>query len=193
MTMQGEATRITLLVTQTLERLGIPYAIGGSLASSVHGVMRSTLDVDIVADMRLEHIQPLVAALSREFYADDEMMRDAIERRSSFNLIHYETAFKVDIFIRKSRAFDQMQLERRQPSVIATDPEQSVYVTSPEDVILSKLEWYRMGGEVSDRQWRDILGVLKTRAGELDLDYLRRWARELNVADLLERAWKQSA
>lgn len=192
MTMQGEATRITLLVTQTLERLGIPYAIGGSLASSVHGVMRSTLDVDIVADMRLEHIQPLVAALSREFYADDEMMRDAIERRSSFNLIHYETAFKVDIFIRKSRAFDQMQLERRQPSVIATDPEQSVYVTSPEDVILSKLEWYRMGGEVSDRQWRDILGVLKTRAGELDLDYLRRWARELNVADLLERAWKQS-
>lgn len=190
--MQGEATRITLLVTQTLERLGIPYAIGGSLASSVHGVMRSTLDVDIVADMRLEHIQPLVAALSREFYADDEMMRDAIERRSSFNLIHYETAFKVDIFIRKSRAFDQMQLERRQPSVIATDPEQSVYVTSPEDVILSKLEWYRMGGEVSDRQWRDILGVLKTRAGELDLDYLRRWARELNVADLLERAWKQS-
>lgn len=192
MTMQGEATRITLLVTQTLERLGIPYAIGGSLAGSVHGVMRSTLDVDIVADMRLEHIQPLVAALSREFYADDEMMRDAIERRSSFNLIHYETAFKVDIFIRKSRAFDQMQLERRQPSVIATDPEQSVYVTSPEDVILSKLEWYRMGGEVSDRQWRDILGVLKTRAGELDLDYLRRWARELNVADLLERAWKQS-
>jgi len=188
MTMQNEATRITLLVTRTLEQIGIPYAVGGSLASSLHGVMRSTLDVDIVADMTLEHIPPLVAALSKEFYADDEMMRDAIEHHSSFNLIHYETAFKVDIFIRKARPFDQMQLERRETSIIATDPEQSVYVVSPEDIILAKLEWYRLGGEVSDRQWRDILGVLKTRAGELDLSYLRKWANELNVSDLLERA-----
>lgn len=192
MTVQGESTRITLLVAQTLEQIGIPYAVGGSLASSLHGVMRSTLDVDIVADMRPEHIQPLVAALSKEFYADDEMMRDAIEHRSSFNLVHYETAFKVDIFIRKLRAFDKVQLERRQQAVIATDPEQSVYVVSPEDIILAKLEWYRMGGEVSERQWRDVLGVLKTRAGELDLDYLRKWAKELKVTDLLERALKES-
>ena len=192
MTVQGEATRITLLVTQTLERLGIPYAVGGSLASSLHGVMRSTLDVDIVADVQPEHIQPLVEALSKEFYADDEMMRDAIQHQSSFNLIHYETAFKVDIFIRKSRAFDQMQLNRRRLSVIASNPEESVYVTSPEDTILAKLEWYRMGGEVSDRQWRDILGILKTRAGELDLEYLRKWAAELRVSDLLERALKES-
>lgn len=190
--MQSESTRLTLLVAQTLEQLGVAYAVGGSLASSLHGMMRSTLDVDIVADMRLEHIPPLVAALSKEFYADDEMMRDAIEHRSSFNLIHYETAFKVDIFIRKLRAFDQMQLERRRTSVIATDPEQSVYIVSPEDIILAKLEWYRMGGEVSDRQWRDILGVLKTRAGELDLDYLRKWAGELKVSDLLERALRES-
>jgi hypothetical protein len=189
---QGDSTSVTLLVTQTFERLGIRYAVGGSLASSLHGVMRSTLDVDIVADMRLEHIQPLVAALSKEFYIDDEMIKDAIEHQSSFNLIHYETAFKVDVFIRKSRAFDEMQLERRRRSVITTDPEQSVYVTSPEDVILSKLEWYRMGGEVSDRQWRDILGVLKTRAGELDLGFLRKWAQDLKVSDLLERALKES-
>ena len=190
--MQGDATRVTLLVTQTLEQFGIPYAVAGSLASSLHGVMRSTLDVDIVADMGIEHIQPLVAALSKEFYADDEMMKDALQHQSSFNLIHYETAFKVDIFIRKSRAFDQMQLERRRPSIIATDPEQSLYVTSAEDVILSKLEWYRMGGDVSDRQWRDVLGVLKTRAGELDIAYLRKWAKELQVSDLLERALTQS-
>ncbi len=94
--MQSESTRLTLLVAQTLEQLGVAYAVGGSLASSLHGVMRSTLDVDIVADMRLEHIQPLAAALLKEFYAEDEMMRDAIEHHSSFNLIHYETAFKVD-------------------------------------------------------------------------------------------------
>jgi hypothetical protein len=191
--MQGDTSHVTLLVTQTLERLNVIYAVGGSLASSLHGVMRSTLDVDIVADMRLEHIQPLVAALSKEFYADDEMMRDAIEQHSSFNLIHYETAFKVDIFIRKLRPFDQMQLERRRISVITTDPEQSVYVTSPEDTILAKLEWYRLGGEVSERQWRDILGILKTRAGELDLDYLYQWATALKVSDLLERVLKDAA
>jgi hypothetical protein len=190
--MQGEATRITLLVTQTLEHIGIPYAVGGSFASSLHGVMRSTLDVDIVADMRVEHIQPLVSALSQEFYADDEMMKDAIAHHSSFNLIHYETSFKVDIFIQKMRAFDRMQLERRRSSVITTDPEESIYVTSPEDTILAKLEWYRMGSEVSDRQWRDILGMLKTRAGELDLDYLRKWANELKVPDLLDRALKET-
>ena len=189
--MQNDATRITLLVTQTLEQIGIPYAVGGSFASSLHGVMRSTLDVDIVADMQIEHVQPLVAALSKEFYADDEMMKGAIEHQSSFNLIHYETSFKVDIFIRKSRGFDEMQLQRRKPSIIATDPEESIYVTSPEDTILAKLEWYRMGGEVSDRQWRDILGVLKTQQGELDLDYLRKWAGELKVTDLLERALKE--
>jgi len=188
MTMQGDSIRVTLLVTDIFEKLGVRYAVGGSLSSSLHGVMRSTLDVDIVADMRLEHIQPLVAALSPEFYADDEMMRDAIERHSSFNLIHYETSFKVDVFIPKPRPFDQMQLERRALAAITTDPERSLYVTSPEDVILSKLEWYRMGGEVSDRQWRDILGVLKTKTGGIDLDYLRHWAKELKVADLLERA-----
>jgi hypothetical protein len=154
--------------------------------------MRSTLDVDIVADLRLEHIQPLVAALAPVFYADDEMMRDAIEHHSSFNLIHYETAFKVDVFIPKVRAFDKMQLERRTASIITHDPERSIYVTSPEDVILSKLEWYRMGDEVSDRQWRDILGVLKMKSDLLDLVYLRRWAKELGVEDLLERALQEA-
>lgn len=191
--MQGDSTRVTLLVTQALERLGIVYAVGGSLASSVHGVMRSTLDVDIVADVRAEHIPRLVAALSGEFYADEGMMRDAIEHRSSFNLIHFKTAFKVDIFILKRRAFDQMQLERRRQAIIAIDPDRTVYVTSPEDTILSKLEWFRLGGETSDRQWRDVLGVLKTRAGELELDYMHKWANELQVSHLLERALTESA
>jgi len=190
--MPGEIARVTLLVTQALERIGIPYAIGGSLASSLYGVMRSTLDVDIVADMRLEQIPALVAALSKEFYADDAMMRQAIEHRHSFNVIHYETALKVDIFIRKLRPFDQMQLERRRPVIITTDPEQSVYVISPEDTVLAKLEWYRLGGQVSERQWRDVLGVLKTRAGELDLDYMRKWASELQVSELLERALQEA-
>lgn len=190
--MQGDVARITLLVTQALDRLGIIYAVGGSLASSLHGVMRATLDVDIVADMRPEHVQPMVAVLSEEFYADEEMMRDAIERHSSFNLIHYETALKVDVFISKLRAFDKVQLKRRQTSVIATDPERSIYVASPEDTILAKLEWYRLGGEVSERQWRDVLGVMKVRAGDLDVGYLQKWAQALEVSDLLERALNEA-
>ncbi len=191
--MRGDSVRVILLVKNALEKMSIRYAVGGSLSSSLHGVMRSTLDVDIVADIRTEHIQSLVTALSPEFYADEEMMRDAIEHHSSFNLIHYETAFKVDVFIPKTRPFDEMQLQRRMSVVITADSEQNLYITSPEDVILSKLEWYRMGGEVSDRQWRDVLGVLKMKAGNLDLDYLCHLAKELNVSDLLERALDQSA
>jgi hypothetical protein len=186
MAMQGDSIRVTLLVTAALEKMDVHYAVGGSLSSSLHGVMRSTMDVDIVADLRYEHIQPFVNALSAVFYADDEMIRDAIEHRSSFNLIHYETAFKVDVFIPKKRAFDKMQLERRMASIITTDPEHSIYVTSPEDVILAKLEWYRMGNEISERQWRDVLGVLKMKPGEIDRAYLRHWAIELKVGDLLE-------
>jgi len=147
MTVLGDILHVTLLVTDVLESIGVKYVIGGSLASSLHGVMRSTLDVDIVADMNPDHIQPVFAALSPAFYADDEMIRDAIQHRSSFNLIHYETGLKVDVFIPKKRAFDKIQLERRIASVILTDPERTIYVASPEDTILAKLEWYRMGGE----------------------------------------------
>lgn len=186
--MQGDITRILLLVTQTFENIGIPYAVGGSLASSLHGIMRATLDVDIVADMRLEHVEPLVAEISQEFYADAGMMRGAIEHHGSFNLVHYDTAFKVDVFIPKTRPFDGLQLERSRFLVIATDPERGIYVASPEDIILAKLEWFRLGGEMSDQQWRDILGVLKTRPSEIALDYLHQWAGELGVSDLLERA-----
>ena len=186
--MPGDILQVMLLVTSVLEKMAIPYAVGGSLASSLHGALRSTLDVDILADLGIEHIQPFVAALTQAFYADDEMILDAIIHRSSFNLIHYETAFKVDIFLPKPRPFDRQQLERRQSAVVTPAPQRSVYVTSPEDIILAKLEWYRMGDEVSDRQWRDILGVLKIKSGQLDQAYLHRWAAELQVADLLQRA-----
>ncbi len=189
--MHGDSIRVTLLVAQTLEEIGIPYAVGGSLASSMHGVMRSTLDVDIIADLQPEHVRPLLEAFSQEFYADEEAIRDAIRRRGSFNLIHFETSFKVDIFVAKSRAFDQMQLARRTRSVVTSAPERELYVTSPEDVILSKLEWFPMGGEVSERQWRDVLGVMKTRPDTLDIAYLRHWASELKVSDLLERALQE--
>jgi hypothetical protein len=188
--MQNEPVEVTLKVTAVFEKLGVPYLIGGSLASTLYGMVRSTQDSDIVAEMRLEHLQPFVSVLQDEFYVDEEMIVDSIQQYASFNIIHRETLFKVDVFIPRPRPFLQSQLVRAQRQTFTFENEVSAKFASPEDTILSKLEWYRMGGEVSERQWRDILGLLKTRAGELDLDYLRKWAHELKVNDLLERALK---
>jgi len=190
--MLPESVSVLMMVVEVFERLQIPYLIGGSMASALYGVARSTLDADIVADIQLEQVDALAAALSPDFYADDQMMRGAILHRSSFNLIHLRMMFKVDVIIRKDRPFDRVQFERRVEQVFATNPEQKALFTSAEDIILAKLEWYRLGNEVSDRQWRDILGVLKVQAGRLDLDYLRHWASELKVADLLHKALKES-
>ena len=188
--MQNEPVEVTIKVTDVFEKLSVPYLIGGSLASTLYGMVRTTQDADIVAEMRIEHLQPFLLALQDEFYVDDEMIAESIQRYSSFNIIHRETMFKVDVFIPRPRPFLQSQLARAQKQTFTFEKEVSAKFASPEDTILSKLEWYRMGGEVSERQWRDILGVLKTRAGELDLDYLRKWANELKVSDLLERGLK---
>jgi len=187
-----ESVSVLMLVIEIFKRLQIPYLIVGSMASALYGVARSTLDADIVADIGEEQVDALNSALGNDFYADDEMMREAIQHRSSFNLVHLQTIFKVDVFIRKERPFDQMEFQRRVEQVFATNPEQKAFMTTAEDTILAKLEWYRLGNEISERQWRDILGVLKVQAGRLDLDYLNQWSVALRVADLLQRALKES-
>jgi hypothetical protein len=181
-----------MLVADAFEYLKISYLVSGSMASTLYGVTRSTIDADLVADIHLDHVEPLVNALGEEFYADAEMIRDAVSHRSSFNLIHLTTMFKIDVFIQKERPFDRLQMTRRISRVFATDPDKRAFISTAEDIILVKLEWFRRGGEISDRQWRDILGVLKVQAGRLDLDYMRKWAVELSVADLLARALKES-
>lgn len=191
--MQNEPVEVTLKVTAVFEKLGVPYLIVGSLASILYGMVRSTQDADVVAEMQPVHIGPFASALREEFYVDDEMIAAAIGRHSSFNLIHLATMFKVDVFIPRPRPFLQSQLARAQKLVFVFETEVGAKFASPEDTILSKLEWYRMGGEISDRQWRDVLGVLKTCAGELDPAYLRTWAADLGVGDLLERALQDAA
>ena len=190
--MKNDPIEVTLMVTVVLEELGIPYLIGGSFASTLYGMVRTTQDSDIITEMQSRHIRPFVSALENDFYIDDEMISTAIDRHSSFNIIHRESMFKVDVFIPHETAFQKSQFERVRRIAFDDDGNQIANFASPEDTILSKLEWYRMGGEVSERQWRDILGVLKTKVGDLDLDYLRKWARELKVFDLLERAVKES-
>jgi hypothetical protein len=179
-------------VTGVLEELGVPYVIGGSLASTLHGMIRTTQDSDIITGMRSEHIASFVSSLQGDFFVDEEMIADAIQHNSSFNIIHRDTMFKVDIFIPRPRPFQQSQISRAQRQSFALENEISANFASAEDTVLSKLEWYRMGGETSERQWRDILGILKTRAGGLDLEYLKKWAKDLGVTDLLERALKAS-
>src|SRR5437667_2215786 len=177
---------ITPLV-EALEELGVPYHIGGSVASSLYGLPRLTIDVDIVADLRQGHIRPLIDQLQTDYYIDEDMIRDAIKRRGSFNVIHLDTMLKVDVFIPKTRLFDQEELRRVQQEVLS-EGTRPFNIASPEGTILNKLEWYRMGGEVSDRQWNDILGVLKVQGTHLNMAYLQRWAANLKVTDLLERA-----
>ena len=190
--MQNEPIEVTLMVTDIFEKLSVPYLIGGSLASTLYGMVRSTQDSDIVAEMRIEHRQPFVSALQDEFYVDDEMIAESIQRHSSFNIIHRETMFKVDVFIPHPRAYLKSQLARAQRQFFTFETEVSAKFASPEDTILSKLEWYRLGGEVSERQWRDVLSVLKTRSEQLDIAYMHKWAKELKVEDLLERALNEA-
>ena len=190
----NDALNAVLPVIAELDRLGVPYYIGGSLASSAHGVMRATVDADLVADLKPQHVDPLVEALRADYYIDAGMIRGALAARSCFNLIHLATSFKVDIFVLKGRPYDRAALARKEMrSIDAESPEAQVYLATPEDTILAKLEWYRLGNEVSDRQWRDIHGILKLQRGRLDLDYMNEWAVGLRVADLLERAMRETA
>ena len=191
--MQNEPIEVTLKVTGVLEKLGVPYVIGGSLASTLYGMIRTTQDSDVITEMQPEHVQEFVASLQGEFFIDEEMITDSILNNSSFNIIHRDSMFKVDIFIPSQRPFQRSQFTRAQRQTFEFETTLSANFASPEDTILSKLEWYRMGDEVSERQWRDILGVLKTRAGELDLNYMQTWAKEIKVSDLLQRALKESA
>lgn len=179
----------THTLVEALEELGIGYFIGGSVASSIHGLPRSTLDVDLVADLHAEHIQPLVQQLQGGFYIDADMVREAVEHQSSFNVIHLGTMIKLDVFMLKSTAYDQGAFARSQERTLGLEHEGRAFrFASAEDIILHKLSWYKLGGEVSERQWNDVLGVLRVQATALNQEYMRQWASTLQLSSLLQRA-----
>ncbi|MEJ2711165.1 MAG: hypothetical protein P8074_26395 [Anaerolineales bacterium] len=190
--MQYDPVQVTLKVTATLEKLGVPYLIGGPLASTLYGMVRTTQDSDIVAELEHRHIQSFVEALQEGFYIDEEMIFDAVAHHSSFNIIHRESMFKVDIFIPRQRHFEKMQFSRARREALSKEPEATAFVATAEDTLLAKLERYRMGSEASERQWRDVLGVIAVQASALDLDYLHRMAKEIEVEDLLKRAFSEA-
>ena len=188
----AEALEVTLTVARVLEKLQIQYLLGGSLASSLHGVPRSTADADLVVDLEARHIRPLVEAFSASFYIDEERVADAVRRRVSFNIIHLQTLTKVDLFVLRAEPFAQMEMERRQRINLPGAGGGELSVATAEDTILQKLAWFRFGGGISERQWNDILGVLKVKRGKLDLPYLEHWVAELELGDLLRRARDES-
>lgn len=177
-----------LPVAEALDRLGVGWYVGGSVASGAFGEFRATNDVDVVADLHVPDAEPLVAALGEDYYADLDAIRSAILRRASFSAVHYGTMLKIDVFVMRARAYDRQALGRRVMRRVGPADAASIPLASPEDVILAKLEWFRAGGGISERQWRDVQGVLRVQSTGIDVTYLRSWAAELGVQDLLERA-----
>jgi hypothetical protein len=179
-------------VLRVLGELGVRHFVGGSIASSAHGVARASVDGDVVAELGSAHVAPLVAALRDTYYVPEERIRDAVARRASFNLIHLESMLKVDVFVSRDRPFDRRAFERARPASIGGPCGPTLPVSSAEDVVLAKLEWYRKGGEASERQWTDVMGVLRVAGSAIDVRYLRLGAAELGVGDLLERALEEA-
>ncbi len=178
--------RAALPVIELLDSWKVPCLLGGSVASSFLGVARSTLDVDLVADLKPVHGPMLAQALEESYYLSEKRVRGAIRRRKSFNLIHLSTMFKVDVFVQPDRDFDRLVMARR-VSLEVADIHRTLDFSTAEDVILHKLLWYRDGNRVSRRQWNDVQGVLRLQR-DLDLDHLSHWASELGVSDLLDEA-----
>lgn len=180
-------------VARALQDLGVLYHVGGSVASSAHGIARSTLDIDLVAELRPEHAARLAGALSSAYYVTGESIRFAIAEAGSFNVIHLPTMIKVDVFVSPDRPFDREAQKRAQRQPLSNEPGASAFpVKTAEDILLAKLEWFRAGGGTSEKQWVDILGIVRVQGEALDRSYLRHWSGILGVADLLGRTFDEA-
>ena len=180
-------------VVQVFDDLAIPYYIGGSIASSLYGMARSTIDVDLIADIEPGHIMALMDRLNRNYYIDETTIVDAISRGSSFNLIHLETSIKLDVFIPKDEIYHHTAMGRRHRDTLFEENKiTEIYFCSSEDIIINKLQWYEAGGGVSERQWLDVLGVIKVQADSLDKGYLQHWSKELGIFRLVEKAFEEA-
>jgi len=187
-----EPLQVLQLVVSKLNELRVPYMGGGSIASSVYGPPRTTQDADLVIELTRNQIDPFIQAVLPEFYVDRGLIERAVAERSSFNIIHLKSSFKIDFFILRQESFHLGAFQRRQLREV--DPYSGVwaYLQSAEDTLLHKLSRYRQGGCVSENQWRDALGILKGQEERLDWLYLRRWAQELQIQDLLEQARQEA-
>ncbi len=176
-----------------LDALGIPYAIGGSMASSAYGMMRFTQDADITVPPFPAVAERFLDAVKVEFYISEQAMREALRTRSSFNVIHFETSVKIDLFVQGSTEFEQQLLTRSRKVRLTPAAQRELSVVSPEDIVLLKLRWFRETGGTSERQWEDVLGVLRVQGETLDRQYLAIWAKKLGLEELLDRATAEAS
>ena len=181
---------VAAAVARAFEHAGIEYFLGGSLASSYQGEPRATNDIDFVVAMAEPDVTPFAEALGEDFLVDEPSLRQAVRERRSWNLIHLPTFTKVDLIMQGTGAYDANEFERRERVEVRQG--ELLFLKRPEDTVLRKLLWYREGGGVSDRQWRDVIGVLRHSAMLLDSSYLDHWARELALDDLLGRARREA-
>ncbi len=175
-------------LADVLDDLGIRYAIGGSVASALYGTVRFTRDADITIQPFSSLADRLYELLKDEFYVSREAMEEALKSHGSFNIIHFGTAFKIDLFIQGSNEFERQLLDRRHMLRLDEASPREVGVVSPEDIVLLKLRWFSMTGGTSERQWSDVLGVLAVQGKSLDFEYLEDSARKLGLEELLDRA-----
>jgi hypothetical protein len=165
----------------------------GSFASSSHGFPRLTQGADLVVQLNRNQVDGFVEAFSRDFYVDRGLIEQAITNQGCFNIVHFESVFKAVFFVRRGGGYIEEEFSRRVLRQIDPRTDFAAYVQTAEDALLSKLAWYRQGGEVSENQWRDVIGILKVQAERLDVGYLQKWAEELGISDLLLRARQEVA
>jgi hypothetical protein len=183
---------IALLVAAAVERAGGEYFVGGSVASSLQGDPRSTNDVDFVISLPLGRVKALVDELGGDFEVDVQMLREALLRAGSANAFYLPLLTKIDFFGLGTEPFDEVEFARRRPLQVR-DTGETLVVKAPEDSVLRKLLWFRAGGGVSDKQWRDVVSILRVSGPVMDRAHLSRWARLLGLEDLLSRAHAEAA
>lgn len=189
--MVADPITVALPFARILEGLGIRYVVGGSVASTLYGEPRTTLDVDFALQLERDQVEPLAEELAQEFLVTTEAIEQAVSAWTSFHALHRASFIKVDAYVRPATGLFASEFERARPVVPREGPGGTALIATPEDTLLQKLRWYRERGAVPDRQWRDVLGILTAVGAQLDTGYCDRWAGELGLTELLARARRE--
>ena len=185
--MLNDPLEVVKKATRIFESAGMDYLVGGSLASSLYGIPRATQGVDILVNMTESNLEAVLPSLREHFYIDEPAAKDAVRKGASFNIIDREYLYKLDIFVQGADDLSQKEMRRRINFHLAGPGDQTIFLGSPEDIIAHKLYWYRLGNEVSERQWNDALNVIKVQRNKLDYDYLKLMCEARGVSGLLKR------
>ncbi|MBN2341078.1 MAG: hypothetical protein JXX29_04205 [Deltaproteobacteria bacterium] len=187
-----ETLEVTQRVANIFKQLGARYVVGGSVASSMHGIPRATQDVDMVVQLFSTQVPKLLELFSSDFYIDETAVIEAINRSASFNIIHLETMYKIDVFVCGDDELKHQEFERAIPVTIDEETQDTLFIADATDIIIQKLLWYELGNRISQRQWNDVIGVLKVSRQSLDMSYLQKWSIRKKIIPLVKKAFKEA-